>query len=228
MNIQNIIIVEQARNLREFAEVTHEQMAGIVPNLGISDFVRFENNELYSKDVVEGLYLSYLISIETIYINKDKPFIKMLKDYCNKYEINFGALCDRFYRTQAETIVENCSKDGLINALKSSMRSAVEYHSLLADVINNTESSASEMKASQTKLLESYEDARDAWHKNREKAEILIEIISADDELKNKIIPLINEQMELEREDDFADKTEESYLTTINELETYWDFISDK
>jgi methyl-accepting chemotaxis protein len=112
----------------------------------------------------------------------------------------------------------NCSQNIATDA-KEIATDAKEQMSIMEDALNRMLEVAEHYK-------EAYLDARQAWHRNGDMAEILIDAITMN-ELEAIVIEKVKELMEIEREHDFPEHEEESYHELIHELETHWDFLME-
>lgn len=94
------------------------------------------------------------------------------------------------------------------------------------DDLNQILTANDKLHAAMKEMHGSYLDAHQAWHKSQSMADILIDVITANG-LQEQIVKHVQEQMELEREEDFAEHEEDSYQYLIYELETRNDFLKE-
>ncbi|ASA21803.1 hypothetical protein B9T62_14095 [Paenibacillus donghaensis] len=134
----------------------------------------------------------------------------------NKQASLFGTLIIAFYTVCAVYFMRSYIKF----AMATSDYKIIESNNMVLDSMKTVNTVAERYK-------DSYLDAHQAWTHNQDMANILIDIITING-MEEKIIELVKQEMELEREDDFACHAEEAYKELINELQTRWDFMNDK
>ncbi|QWU13417.1 hypothetical protein SAMN04487895_10381 [Paenibacillus sophorae] len=123
--------------------------------------------------------------------------------------------------------------DELADMIEKSSQTVLETSGMYKELASNYESienslldSIKTIKSVAESYKDAYEDAHQAWTRNQDIADILIDIITTNN-MEEKIIELVKEEMELERTEDFPCHAEESYNELIHELEHRFDFLKD-
>lgn len=214
-SIECQFIGEQAKKLREAAGLSLEQLIdGLGLQLSVEDFKNFENGELYSTRVIQTLYDFYFTSIDNIYIKQGKSFLTFLDSYCDDNDLSKNALIESYLKMKADASIANLNKNDLADLIKILFKRS-DY------LQENTNTLTGYLKYSMDQaqdIIKSFRGEKEAWRNNMHKLEILTTAIILSD-LKNKVVEEIKNMLEEEREYDFCEYDEQTYLSLIKEIE---------
>ncbi|WP_440118402.1 helix-turn-helix domain-containing protein [Paenibacillus sp. QZ-Y1] len=215
-NIELTIIGDQAKRLREHAGVSIEEM---VSHMSITKekLNAFEKGYVSSLEGANHVFHLYLRTLNNIYIEQEKPFLKVVEDFCHTNNINYSSFVDAFVEGNVSLILNLNDKKESLNLLKQREMLLLK----LTDASISLSNSADEMQNEYKKMeffTGNYDDTSEKYCAALDKLEIILDVL-VEDEGFNRIASKIKEKFELDEENGFKDYSKEIYQDLLYSIE---------